>query len=145
MKCIHRQIQHTALHWILSPEVPVEKPPVPLVEDLLLSDSFLHAEDQDNWLRTQLKVTEDIINTTAEKTKGQRNNAVWAIVRKLRITASNFGQVLKAARRKMYFLYFIKKQKRECPLFNDYVYFLHLFLVWTFSLNTALYIVICTM
>lgn len=100
MKCIHRQIQHTALHWILSPEVPVEKPPVPLVEDLLLSESFLHAEDQNNWLRTQLKVTEDIINTTAEKTKGQRNNAVWAIVRKLRITASNFGQVLKAARRK---------------------------------------------
>lgn len=118
---------------------------MPLVEDLLLSESFLHAEDQNNWLRTQLKVTEDIINTTAEKTKGQRNNAVWAIVRKLRITASNFGQVLKAARRKRYFLYFIKQQKRECPLFNDYVYFLPLFLVWTFSLNTALYIVICTM
>lgn len=73
---------------------------MPLVEDLLLSESFLHAEDQDNWLRTQLKVTGDIINMTAEKTKGQRNNAVWAIVRKLRITASNFGQVLKAARRK---------------------------------------------
>ncbi|XP_052709168.1 uncharacterized protein LOC128183959 [Crassostrea angulata] len=100
MKCIRRQIQHTALHWILSPEVPVEKTPVPLVEDLLLSGSFLHAEDQDNWLRTQLKVTEGIINTTAEKSKGQRNIAVWAIVRKLRITASNFGQVLKAARRK---------------------------------------------
>uniref|UniRef100_A0A8W8P3K6 Uncharacterized protein n=1 Tax=Magallana gigas TaxID=29159 RepID=A0A8W8P3K6_MAGGI len=87
---------NTTLQWILSPEAPVEKPPAPLLEDLLRSKSFLHAEDQDNWLRTQHKVTEDIINTTAEKTKGQRNNAVLAIVRKQRITASNFGQVLKA-------------------------------------------------
>lgn len=86
---------------------------MPLVEDLLLSESFLHAEDQDNWLRAQLKVTEDIINTTAEKTKGQRNNAVWAIVRKLRITASNFGQVLKAARRKRYFFVFYKKAEKR--------------------------------
>lgn len=86
---------------------------MPLVEYLLLSESFQHAEDQDNWLRTQLKVTGDIINTTAEKTKGQRNNAVWAIVRKLRITTSNFGQVLKAARRKRYFFVFYKKAEKR--------------------------------
>lgn len=36
--------------------MPVEKPPVTFVEDLLLSESFLQAEDTDNWLRTQLKV-----------------------------------------------------------------------------------------
>ncbi|XP_055998890.1 uncharacterized protein LOC130047587 [Ostrea edulis] len=89
-----------SLHWILSPEAPIQQPPVPLLEDLLLSEDFLHVNDQDTWLRQQLKVTSHIIETTVEKTKGQRTNALWAAVRKLRITASNFGQVLRAVRLK---------------------------------------------
>lgn len=54
-----------ALHWILSPEAPV--PPIPLVEDLLLSEDCLHADDQEHMLRKQLKITDDIIATTVER------------------------------------------------------------------------------
>nr|XP_022301335.1 uncharacterized protein LOC111109489 [Crassostrea virginica] len=89
-----------ALHWILAPEAPTDQPAVPLLGDLLLSEAFLHADDQEHWLRLQLKVSDDIIKTTVEETKGQRTNAIWAAVRKLRITASSFGQVLRAVRLK---------------------------------------------
>lgn len=34
---------------------------------------------------------------------GQRTNALWAAFRKLRFTASNFGQVFGAAKRNRYF------------------------------------------
>ena len=97
------QISFEALHLILAPEPPTDQPAAPLLDDLLLSEAFLHADDQEHWLRLQLKVSDDIIKTTVEKTKGQRTNAIWAAVRKLRITASSFGQVIRAVRLKRYY------------------------------------------
>lgn len=37
---------------------------------------------------------------TAWTTIGQRENTLWTKVRKLRFTASNFGQIVKAFRKK---------------------------------------------
>jgi hypothetical protein len=110
-----------ALHWILSPEAPKQQPPVLLLEDLLSSEDFLHVDEQEKWLRQQLKVTGDIIETTVEKTKGQRSNALWAAVRKLRITASNFGQVLRAVRLKRYF----KNYCHECEFKSICCFYIH--------------------
>ena len=45
--------------------------------------------------QTFLYSPEKIIQT-AWLTRGQRENSIWAAVRKLRITASNFGQVIGA-------------------------------------------------
>ena len=45
------QISFEAVHWILAPEAPTDQPAVPLLDDLLLSEAFLHVDDQEHWLR----------------------------------------------------------------------------------------------
>jgi Viral alkaline exonuclease len=88
----------SALHWILSPE-PKDCSilPVSLVEDLLMSEGYLGSSSPMDWLRVVLAVTREQITVTAEKTKGQRNNALWCAVRKYRFTASNFCEIIRAA------------------------------------------------
>ncbi|KAH3845268.1 hypothetical protein DPMN_087543 [Dreissena polymorpha] len=54
--------------------------PVPLLNDLMIHPDYLGAVDPRN--------------QTAAATIGQRKNALWAAVRKLRFTASNFGHIL---------------------------------------------------
>ncbi|XP_061197004.1 uncharacterized protein LOC133205251 [Saccostrea echinata] len=49
--------------------------------------------------REKLVICSEKIIETAWLTTGQRENSLWAAVRKLRITASNFGQVIGAIRR----------------------------------------------
>ena len=51
------------------------------------------------WCREKLTISPEKIIQTAWLTRGQRENSIWAAVRKLRITASNFGQVIGAIRR----------------------------------------------
>lgn len=74
--------------------------PVPLIEDLILSQGFLGAEDSTAWLRKNLIVSPAVIDDVVKKTMGQSRNHMWSAIRKLRLTASNFGPILKAARRK---------------------------------------------
>lgn len=88
-----------AMHWILSKEPEVEAPPVPTVEDLITCQEYLEAKEPLPWLRQQLAVSPDKVIHTAFLTTGQRENAVWAAVRKLRFTASNFGQIIAATKR----------------------------------------------
>ncbi|XP_048732557.1 uncharacterized protein LOC130053051 [Ostrea edulis] len=87
------------MHWILSKEPEVEAPPVPTVEDLITCQEYLEAKEPLPWLRQQLAVSPDKVIHTAFLTTGQRENAVWAAVRKLRFTASNFGQIIAATKR----------------------------------------------
>lgn len=49
--------------------------------------------------RDKLVISWENIIRTAWMTKGQRENSLWAAVRKLRITASTFGKVIGAIRR----------------------------------------------
>ncbi|XP_062611462.1 uncharacterized protein LOC134273287 [Saccostrea cucullata] len=46
-------------------------------------------------------LSEEIIKSTAEATKRQRTNPMWAVMRKNRITASNFGAVLNLKRKRL--------------------------------------------
>lgn len=87
------------LHWILSKEPGVEALPVPVVEDLLMCQDYLQAEEPLTWLRQQLIVSPEKVIQTAFQTTGQRENAVWAAIGKLRFTASNFGKIIAAAKR----------------------------------------------
>lgn len=87
------------MHWILAPEPSAGTVcPVPLVEDLLLSSEYTSFPPlaRTAWLRASLHVAESAIQRVVGMTMGQRNNQIWAMVRKLRITASNFGIVLRA-------------------------------------------------
>jgi hypothetical protein len=67
--------------------------------DLLLNPGYISAEDPKTWLRHQLVVSQEKATEIAFATVGQRENSLWAAVRKLRFTASNFGQILAAAKR----------------------------------------------
>ena len=85
-----------ALHWIMAEEPQTPDVPVPLLDDLMIHPDYLGAEDPRTWLRRQLLVSHEKVNQTAAATIGQRENALWAAVRKLRFTASNFGHILSA-------------------------------------------------
>ncbi|XP_061169341.1 uncharacterized protein LOC133178631 [Saccostrea echinata] len=89
----------TALHWILSNEPECEEMPVLLIEDKLISEEYLNVQCKSSYLREKLVICSEKIIETAWLTTGQRENSFWAAVRKLRITASNFGQVIGAIRR----------------------------------------------
>lgn len=85
-----------AFCWLLQPEPPVISFPVPLVEDLLLHEQYL-SPNKDQWLRQMLQVSPAAIRSLASSTVGQHKCHIWTAVRKLRFTASKFGDLLKAA------------------------------------------------
>lgn len=64
-----------------------------------MCQEYLQAEEPLTWLRQQLIVSPEKVIQTAFQTTGQRENAVWAAIRKLRFTASNFGKIIAAAKR----------------------------------------------
>jgi hypothetical protein len=70
-----------------------------LVEDLLVNDAFLSSDNKEEWLRTSLATSSDMIAYIAKATVGQRDNALWSLIRKHRLTASNFGPILRAVHR----------------------------------------------
>ena len=93
-----------AIHWILSPEPDARAMlPVPLIEDLMMSEEFVKEDAPMVWLKRQLICSPDKIQTAIEATIGQRNNPVWALIRKLRFTASNFGKILSGVRCNRYY------------------------------------------
>ena len=82
--------------WLLSPETTEETDPIapPLIEELLP----LFASNKDLFLQ-RVQVTPEQRQWVAEKTKEQRKSYFWGRYRRLRLTASNFGKVLKAIQR----------------------------------------------
>lgn len=87
------------MHWILSKEPECEEMPALLIEDQLTSEEYMNAQCKSSYLRDKLVISSENVIKTAWMTTGQRENLLWAAVRKLRITASNFGQVIGAIRR----------------------------------------------
>lgn len=65
-----------------------------------MSEGYTNAEDSRTWLRKHLILSPEKIMEAAFMSTGQRENSLWAAVRKLRFTASNFGQIIGAIRRK---------------------------------------------
>ena len=92
----------TGLCWLLSPEPPVaSKLPIPTIEEIIFSEEFLQArglQQQLDCLVRRCKISREQIQTISETTVGQRDNPAWHLARKGRLTASNFGCVLKAKR-----------------------------------------------
>ena len=87
------------MQWVLAPEPSPSQRCLRLVEDLLICREYVEAENKKTWLQTALAVTPTEIESTAEATSGQRDNPQWCSARKLRITASNFGVVIAAAKK----------------------------------------------
>ena len=75
--------------------------PVSTEEELIFSEEFLTqstAAEQQEFIRRKLKVEREIVNQISSLTVGQRNNPSGHLVRKGRLTASNFGSVINAKR-----------------------------------------------
>lgn len=92
----------TGLCWLLSPEPPVaNKLPMLSIEEIIFSDEFLRAkgsQEQLDCLIRRSKLDVHKIARISQLTVGQRENPVWHLARRGRLTASNFGSVLKAKR-----------------------------------------------
>ena len=90
------------MHWIFSPEGPASQHVLPCVETILLSPELTQACEPIKFLEQELLADTKMIEKTAKLTIGQRRNPVWCQVRQMRLTASNFGAVIKAINRKRY-------------------------------------------
>ena len=89
----------TGMAWILSPE-PAGKTqlPIPTVEEIILSPDFVASGLQTEHFLNCLKISVEHQKAVERLTVGQRENPAWQNLRKGRLTASNFGVILKAKR-----------------------------------------------
>ncbi|XP_028456238.1 uncharacterized protein LOC114570182 [Perca flavescens] len=91
----------TGMGWILSPETP-QTLPIKMFDGLVTSPGFVQAEDKALYVLSMLAVNDQEKQQIEEATVGQAKNSLWFTYRKKRITASNFGLVLAAVKRKSY-------------------------------------------
>jgi hypothetical protein len=80
---------------------------IPLVDELLNNEAFSKSFDI-RWLQEAMSVTADNISALASCTKGQSSNPMWCVYRKLRFTASKFGDILRSARYQRFVLFSFK-------------------------------------
>ena len=93
----------TGLCWLLSPEPsPVSaRLPIPTIEEIIFSEEFLKTrglQEQLDCLVRRCRISSKDIVKISDLTVRQRDNPSRHLARKGRLTASNFGVVLKAKR-----------------------------------------------
>ena len=89
----------TGTLWLLSPEPDKSTVlPVNTVEDIVLCEELLNHADKTSNLMEKLCISEDQHVAVNTATIGQWDNPSWQMLRKGRLTASNFGSVLKCKR-----------------------------------------------
>ena len=101
---LYRQLRQygkfTGVCCLLSREPePAAQLPLKTIEEIIFSEGFLREQtslEQLEYLIRNVKVGQDIIKEVSALTTGQRDNPAWHLARKGRLTASNFGPVLKA-------------------------------------------------
>ncbi|KAL3279099.1 hypothetical protein HHI36_016613 [Cryptolaemus montrouzieri] len=79
------------------------------VESIVFSQKFLEVDDKRMFLENALLVTEEVIKEISNKTVGQTSNENWLIIRKNRLTSSNFGPVLAAIKSGIYSISLFKR------------------------------------
>jgi len=89
----------TALQWILSPEPSQLPPAARVITELLQSEAYQQARNKRSWLEENVRMSEEQRQSVTVSTCGQRCNPHWSVVRRHRLTASNFGSVLSALKR----------------------------------------------
>lgn len=69
------------------------------VQHFILSHEFDTADDKTFYLQRKMELNSAQINNIMNITNGQADNVDWFVVRKNRITASNFGKVINSVHR----------------------------------------------
>lgn len=93
----------TGLYWLMSPEPQNINNPLPVatIDEIIFSEEFLQlqgSQAQRQYLMEKTKIDWTIIEQVSRLTAGQKENPYWQIIRKGRLTASNFGCILNAKR-----------------------------------------------
>ncbi|CAG9763801.1 unnamed protein product [Ceutorhynchus assimilis] len=86
--------------WLLNEESinPLENR-FAIIEEIISSKDFLEATDKVSVFRQKCAVDDHSIKDIAATTTGQVSNEKWFLVRKFRLTASNFGAIIAACQR----------------------------------------------
>ena len=105
--------QFTGLMWILSPEPKIRSLPIKTVDEIILSEEFIRHQMKKEYLLQKLQITSDDQQIIHEATIGQRDNPSWLLLRKGRLTASNFGHILNA---KKITASLVKRITEQCDL-----------------------------
>ena len=86
-----------AMTWILSPEPPIPAQKVLTVSEIITASDFSTdlSSEQVADIMNKLCVSRDQIESVEISTRGQHQNPIWRQYRAGRITASNFGSVIK--------------------------------------------------
>ncbi|KAF2888513.1 hypothetical protein ILUMI_17660, partial [Ignelater luminosus] len=89
----------TDMGWLLTPPPKEDaKDIINDIESLLFSKEYNSTPRKLLYIKEKLKLTEETIKKITSLTVGQTENPLWLIARKHRLTASNFGKVIKAVR-----------------------------------------------
>lgn len=75
---------------------------VPQIEEILFSSEYVNAENKRQFICEKCRISEEVREKLVTLTIGQSNNEIWLVARKHRLTASKFGQILLACRRKKF-------------------------------------------
>lgn len=87
--------QQCALTWLMSPEPDITVCTVPTVSEIINSPSFHSDSNQVSYIMSKLAVSKEQIADVEAKTRNQQQNPLWGHYRSGRLTASNFGAVVK--------------------------------------------------
>jgi len=87
----------------MRPEPQIQATPLPVatIDDIIFSEEFLQLqgpEAQRQHLLERATLDWETIQQVSHFTAGQRDNPSWQMIRKSRLTASNFGSILNAKR-----------------------------------------------
>lgn len=87
--------------WLLQSEPPeqVDEYSELDMENIIFSNEFLCTS---GYFREMCTLNEEEIVKIADKTVGQYSNTMYCVLKKFRITASNFGRIISAFRRRTY-------------------------------------------
>ena len=82
------------MRWLLAPEPPTADLPASTVDRILGEENFISSPNQFDYFLNRVAVSSQQILAVEQATRGQRDNSMWGIYRKGRLTASNFGPVI---------------------------------------------------
>lgn len=89
--------------WLLQGELDEENvKDLPVIEDIITSQDFMGATNIVEYFKTKCSLDDKKIKEIAAFTIGQHANENWFLLRKFRLTASNFGVILSACNRNRY-------------------------------------------
>lgn len=89
--------------WLLQHEVSDEDiKDLPVIENIISSDDFIGASNKIEMFKQQCQLSDEQIKDIAAITIDQTANEKWFLIRKFRLTASNFGLILGACKRNRY-------------------------------------------